>query len=134
MSVVDVQLFELLTHAAVRRDVGRALDFGRNRSDLYPQRHFIRIEWFVIGIAGLGLCIVKAISDRIGAEIQLGFSDEPNGSGLCVCVLIPMTDHPSQKEYGDERSGYALSVLLTWNSTRVPEQLYGLPALQRQKR
>ena len=44
VSVVGVQLFELLAHAAGRRDVGKALDFGRNRSDLVPQRHFIRIE------------------------------------------------------------------------------------------
>ena len=92
MSVVGVQLFELLAHAVDRRDVGNAVDLGRNRSDLVPQRHFIWVEWFVIGLAGLGLCIVKAISDRIGSAIQLGFSGEPNGSGLCVCFLIPMTD------------------------------------------
>ena len=92
MSVFGVQLFELLAHAAVGRDVGRALDFGRNRSDLVPQRHFIWVKWFVIGLAGLGLSFVKAISDRISADIQLGFLDEPKRSGLCVCVLIPMTD------------------------------------------
>lgn len=40
--------------------------------------------------SGLGLSIVKAISDRIGAEIQLSFSDEVRHSGLCVCVLVPM--------------------------------------------
>jgi len=40
--------------------------------------------------SGLGLSIVKAITDRIGAEIQLGFSDEVMHSGLCVCVLVPL--------------------------------------------
>ena len=41
---------------------------------------------------GLGLSIVKTIAERIGAEIQLGFSDAAKGSGLCVCLLIPLTD------------------------------------------
>ena len=41
--------------------------------------------------SGLGLSIVKAAMARIGAEIQLGFSDEVTRSGLCVCVLLPLT-------------------------------------------
>lgn len=40
--------------------------------------------------SGLGLSIVKAVADRIGGEILLGFSDEVAHSGLCVCVLVPM--------------------------------------------
>lgn len=40
--------------------------------------------------SGLGLSIVKAVTGRMGAEIQLGFSDELRHSGLCVCVLVPM--------------------------------------------
>jgi len=40
--------------------------------------------------SGLGLSIVKTIADRIGAEIQLGFSNEVMHSGLCVCVLVPL--------------------------------------------
>lgn len=40
--------------------------------------------------SGLGLSIVKAVTDRIVAEIQLGFSDEVAHSGLCVCVLLPL--------------------------------------------
>ena len=40
--------------------------------------------------SGLGMSIVKTISDRIGAEIQLSFSDELKGSGLCVCIRIPL--------------------------------------------
>jgi two-component system OmpR family sensor kinase len=44
--------------------------------------------------SGLGLSIVKAVTDRIGAEIQLGFSDEVARSGLCVCVLVPLAKSP----------------------------------------
>ena len=40
--------------------------------------------------SGLGLSIVKAILDRNGAEIQLGFSDEVDRSGLCICILMPI--------------------------------------------
>lgn len=42
--------------------------------------------------SGLGMSIVKAIADRIGAEIQLGFADEVKSSGLCVCILIPLAE------------------------------------------
>jgi two-component system OmpR family sensor kinase len=41
--------------------------------------------------SGLGMSIVKAISDRIGAEIQLACPDEMKGSGLYVCILIPLS-------------------------------------------
>ena len=50
--------------------------------------------------SGLGLSIVKAIADRIGAEITLGFSDEVDRSGLCVCVRVPLAgavQEPPQK-------------------------------------
>lgn len=42
--------------------------------------------------SGLGLSIVKAITDRMGAEIQMGFADELKHSGLRVCVLIPLIE------------------------------------------
>lgn len=38
--------------------------------------------------SGLGLAIVKAIADRMGARLQLSFSDEKNKSGLCVSVWL----------------------------------------------
>lgn len=44
--------------------------------------------------SGLGLSIVKAITDRMGAEIQLRFSDEVRHSGLNVCVLVPLSRAP----------------------------------------
>ncbi len=46
--------------------------------------------------SGLGLSIVKAVTDRIGAEIQMGFSDEVKHCGLCVCVLVPLVK-PAQE-------------------------------------
>jgi len=39
--------------------------------------------------SGLGLSIVKAIAERLGAEVRLEFADETGRSGLCVSVLIP---------------------------------------------
>ena len=39
--------------------------------------------------AGLGLSIVKAIVDRIGATIDFDFSDASSRTGLCVTVRIP---------------------------------------------
>ena len=40
--------------------------------------------------SGLGLSIVKAIADRIGAEVQLAYTDEEKQSGLSVSVVIPI--------------------------------------------
>jgi len=40
--------------------------------------------------SGLGLSIVKAIADRIGAEVQLAYSDEEKQSGLSVSVVVPI--------------------------------------------
>lgn len=40
--------------------------------------------------SGLGLSIVKTIADRVGAEINLDFSDKVESSGLRVCILIPL--------------------------------------------
>lgn len=40
--------------------------------------------------SGLGLCIVQAIAQRLGAQVQLGFSDEAAQSGLCVEVFMAL--------------------------------------------
>ncbi len=42
--------------------------------------------------SGLGLSIVKAVTDRIGAEIELGFTDDARCSGLCVRVIMPLAN------------------------------------------
>ena len=39
--------------------------------------------------SGLGLTIVKAIADRLGAQVLLNFANETKRSGLCVTVLLP---------------------------------------------
>lgn len=42
--------------------------------------------------SGLGLSIVKAIADRIGARVTLTFADESARSGLCVTVIMAGAD------------------------------------------
>jgi len=42
--------------------------------------------------SGLGLSIVKTVTDRIGAEIELGFTDDARRSGLCVRVIMPLAN------------------------------------------
>jgi len=38
--------------------------------------------------SGLGLSIVKAIADRIGAQVRFGFTDDIQKKGLCVSVRL----------------------------------------------
>ncbi|WP_347906606.1 ATP-binding protein [Pseudomonas grandcourensis] len=38
--------------------------------------------------SGLGLSIVRAIAERTGARVRLGFSDETNKRGLCVSIEL----------------------------------------------
>ena len=40
--------------------------------------------------SGLGLSIVQAIAQRLGAQVRLGFADEAAQSGLCVEVVIAL--------------------------------------------
>ncbi len=51
--------------------------------------------------SGLGLAIVKAIVDRIGANVQLGFSDEAKQTGLRVEIRMPLADMPSTAQAHD---------------------------------
>ena len=39
--------------------------------------------------SGLGLSIVKAVADRIGAEIRLDFTDQAQQTGLSVAAIVP---------------------------------------------
>ena len=41
--------------------------------------------------SGLGLSIVNAIAQRIGAEIRLGFADAAGQTGLLVTIVMPVT-------------------------------------------
>jgi two-component system OmpR family sensor kinase len=51
--------------------------------------------------SGLGLSIVRAIAERMGAEVRLACSDEATQSGLCVSVVLMSTDmgQPSQRHH-----------------------------------
>ena len=42
--------------------------------------------------SGLGLCIVQAIAQRLGAQVRLAFSDEAAQSGLCVEVFMALDE------------------------------------------
>ncbi|MEC5212972.1 two-component system OmpR family sensor kinase [Polaromonas sp. CG_9.5] len=44
--------------------------------------------------SGLGLCIVQAIAQRLGAQVRLTFSDEAAQSGLCVEVFMALAPPP----------------------------------------
>lgn len=44
--------------------------------------------------SGLGLCIVQAIAQRLGAQVDLTYSDEAAQSGLCVLVFIALAQPP----------------------------------------
>ncbi|MGS0742386.1 sensor histidine kinase [Glaciimonas sp. GG7] len=55
--------------------------------------------------SGLGLSIVKAVTDRMGAQIELGFSDEVKHSGLRVCVFVPMAKPPQEAPLKTENQG-----------------------------
>lgn len=46
--------------------------------------------------SGLGLSIVKAVTDRIGAEVRLAFTDQASQSGLSVSVFFPDGDFDSK--------------------------------------
>jgi two-component system OmpR family sensor kinase len=53
--------------------------------------------------SGLGLAIVKAIVDRIGASVQLGFSDEAMQTGLRVEIRMPLAVMPSTAQDHDNK-------------------------------
>lgn len=56
--------------------------------------------------SGLGLSIVKTVTDRIGAQIQLGFTDEVRQSGLAVRVLLPLGSLDRDLEEHDRNSNH----------------------------
>ena len=69
------------------RDSGPGIDVGERGRIFDP---FYRTLGTGQAGSGLGLSIVKAIADRIGAEIRLGHADEVTASGLRVTLLMPM--------------------------------------------
>ncbi|KAH1281793.1 hypothetical protein KXX11_004119, partial [Aspergillus fumigatus] len=50
--------------------------------------------------SGLGLSIVQAIAQRVGAQIRLDFSDPAAQAGLSVCVVLPAVAERAAAEAG----------------------------------
>ena len=84
---VDLSVTTEEGHAILRiQDLGPGIQVAERKRVFDPFYRTLGSD--EVGL-GLGLSIVKAVTDRIGAEIQLGFSDEGRHSGLCVSVLVP---------------------------------------------
>lgn len=72
------------------------LEFRDSGPGIPPSEHERVFDSFyrVLGTeeigSGLGLSIVKVITDRIGARVLLGYADDKNLLGLYVKVLIPI--------------------------------------------
>lgn len=85
---VDLSVSTRGSHAVLRvRDSGPGIPLAERGRVFDPFYRSLGSEQ--VG-SGLGLSIVKTITDRMGAEIQLSFSDDVNQSGLCVSVLVPL--------------------------------------------
>ena len=85
---VDLSVSTLDGHAVLRvRDSGPGIPLAERGRVFDP---FYRSLGSEQAGSGLGLSIVKTITDRMGAEIQLSFSDDANHSGLYVSVLVPL--------------------------------------------
>lgn len=50
--------------------------------------------------SGLGLCIVQAIAQRLGAQVRLSFADEAAQSGLCVEVFLALAQPQEHQQQG----------------------------------
>lgn len=67
--------------------------------------------------SGLGLSIVKAITQRMGAAVELGFSEQAQHSGLCVCVRFPVAKNLQESWMENSKAGqkaFWLSVPLVY--------------------
>lgn len=83
---VDLSVTSMEGHATLKiQDSGPGIQVAERERVFDP---FYRISGSDQIGSGLGLSIVKAILARNGAEIQLGFSDEVDRSGLCIYILM----------------------------------------------
>jgi len=84
---VDLSIAVAAGKAELRiEDTGPGIPLGERARVLAPFYRTLGSEQ--IG-SGLGLSIVQAIADRIGAEIRLEFTDEARQTGLRVTVVFP---------------------------------------------
>jgi two-component system OmpR family sensor kinase len=85
---VDLSVARVDAHAVLRiRDTGPGIALDERERVCDPFYRTLGSEQMG---AGLGLSIVKAIVDRIGATIRFDFADEASKTGLCVTVRIPV--------------------------------------------
>jgi two-component system OmpR family sensor kinase len=70
------------------RDSGPGIPLDERKRVFDP---FYRVLGHDSAGSGLGLAIVKAVADRLGANIELAYCDEEEGTGLCVSVIIPVS-------------------------------------------
>jgi two-component system OmpR family sensor kinase len=85
---VDLYVTTNEGHALLRiKDSGPGIEIAERKRVFDPFYRTIGSDQ--VG-SGFGLSIVREIANRIGAEIQLGFSNEVELSGLCVSVRVPM--------------------------------------------
>jgi two-component system OmpR family sensor kinase len=85
---VDLSVSSNEGHAVLRiQDTGPSIPLAERNRVFDP---FYRTLGSEQAGSGLGLSIVQTITNRIGAEIRLGFADESNQVGLSVAVRIPV--------------------------------------------
>lgn len=87
---VDLSVGTSPTHTTLHiRDTGPGIPVAEREQVFDP---FYRITGSEQTGSGLGLSIVKTLCLRLGAEIQLDFSEPATHTGLCVCIRIPTAD------------------------------------------
>ena len=85
---VDLSVTKVERHVVLRiQDTGPGIPLAERERVFDP--FYRSIGNNEVG-SGLGMSIVKTIADRIGAVIELRFTDALNEFGLCVSLLIPL--------------------------------------------
>ncbi len=85
---VDLMLEVSECQAKLRvQDTGPGIPPGERARVFDP---FYRVLGTTQSGSGLGLSIVKAIADKMGASLSLAYSDENTGRGLSVCLIVSL--------------------------------------------
>ncbi|KVV26248.1 histidine kinase [Burkholderia multivorans] len=93
---IDLSVGEHNKRAVIRiRDTGPGIPLAERDRVFAP---FYRALGSGHAGSGLGLSIVRTITCKIGAELDLEFADPPRQCGLIVTVLIPVSDRASDNQ------------------------------------